>query len=136
MLLWTPVLRCGARDCDFSLRFSYGFVVYRRTCVDREIVHTVPIMRWRFCFCGHLSVYVLLSYSLNLLHLLCSMFHVKAKLADTNRQLEGSKAIQDALQSELNTTLAAYAQSKEGNQKLIQVSRVQHIFVHVQHPEP
>lgn len=52
-------------------------------------------------------------------------FHVipsaQAKLADSLRQLEGSKAIEDALQSELNTTLAAYAQSKEGNQKLIQV---------------
>lgn len=46
---------------------------------------------------------------------------VKAKLAESLRQLEGSKAIEDALQSELNTTLAAYAQSKEGNQKLIQV---------------
>eukprot|EP00903_Cladosiphon_okamuranus_P010342 g9785.t1 len=45
---------------------------------------------------------------------------LKAKLADCLRQLEGSKAIEDALQSELNTTLAAYAQSKEGNQKLIQ----------------
>ena len=47
----------------------------------------------------------------------------KAKLADALRQLEGSKAIEDALQSELNTTLTAYAQSKEGNQKLIQVNR-------------
>ncbi len=49
------------------------------------------------------------------------LFVRKAKLADSQRQLEGSKAIEDALQSELNTTLAAYAQSKEGNQKLIQV---------------
>lgn len=72
---------------------------------------------------------VSLSYLLNLFRLLCSMFRDKAKLADTNRQLEGSKAIQDALQSELNTTLAAYAQSKEGNQKLIQVPRVQHVDV-------
>ena len=45
----------------------------------------------------------------------------QTKLADSLRQLEGSKAIEDALQSELNTTLTAYAQSKEGNQKLIQV---------------
>lgn len=46
---------------------------------------------------------------------------VKVKHHDALRQLEASKAIEDALQSELNTTLAAYAQSKEGNQKLIQV---------------
>ncbi|CAM9532499.1 unnamed protein product [Ectocarpus sp. 12 AP-2014] len=46
--------------------------------------------------------------------------NLRAKLADSLRQLEGSKAIEDALQSELNTTLAAYAQSKEGNQKLVQ----------------
>ncbi|CAM9105718.1 unnamed protein product, partial [Laminaria digitata] len=46
--------------------------------------------------------------------------NLRTKLADSLRQLEGSKAIEDALQSELNTTLTAYAQSKEGNQKLIQ----------------
>ena len=54
----------------------------------------------------------------------CILPSAKAKLADSLRQLEGSKAIEDALQSELNTTLAAYAQSKEGNQKLIQVFRI------------
>lgn len=46
--------------------------------------------------------------------------NARTRLADALRQLEGSKAVEDALQSELNTTLAAYAQSKEGNQKLIQ----------------
>lgn len=52
-----------------------------------------------------------------------SLVGSKARLADALRQLEGSKAIEDALQSELNTTLAAYAQSKEGNQKIVQVQR-------------
>lgn len=51
-------------------------------------------------------------------------FVEKVKLQDALRQLEASKAVEDALQSELNTTLAAYAQSKEGNQKLIEVSRL------------
>lgn len=54
-------------------------------------------------------------------HMDVRMLNVKTRLADALRQLEGSKAVEDALQSELNTTLAAYAQSKEGNQKLIQV---------------
>ncbi|CAM9257531.1 unnamed protein product [Ascophyllum nodosum] len=50
---------------------------------------------------------------------------LKVKLQNALRQLEASKAVEDALQSELNTTLAAYAQSKEGNQKLIQeVTRI------------
>lgn len=58
------------------------------------------------------------------------MLNVKTRLADALRQLEGSKAVEDALQSELNTTLAAYAQSKEGNQKLIQVKQPLYVRFH------